>query len=144
MRKQKIKKLKLSTEKKRAWNNFSKYIRLRDAIKTTKTKIIAECYTCGKQYPINGIGCLQAGHFIPGRGNSELIDEVGVHAQCYNCNVNLRGNWVEFERHLLKDYGQKEVDRLKANKGKVIQHKAFEWNEIAKEYATKYTKLLEG
>lgn len=139
-----MRKLKLSTEKKRAWTNFSKYIRLRDAIKTTGTKIIAECYTCGKQYPINGIGCLQAGHFIPGRGNSNLIDEIGVHAQCYNCNVNLKGNWVEYERHLYQDYGGEQVELLKLEKGRVLQRKAFEWNEIAKTYLKKYQELLEG
>ena len=89
--------------KKKACVEFSKYIRLRDALKTTGTKDTVICYTCKKSYPAFGVGCVQAGHFVPGRGNSILFDERGVHAQCYNCNVNLKGNWPEYMRYMIED-----------------------------------------
>lgn len=79
----------LKKSKKKAWDAFSKYVRLRDALKTTGTHTHAKCYTCLKRYPAFGKGCLQAGHFIPGRNNSILIDEVGVNAQCLTRHSSL-------------------------------------------------------
>ena len=61
--------------KRKAWDEFSRYVRLRDAIKTTQTKEWAVCCSCGKTYPAFGTGCGQAGHFVPGRGNAILFDE---------------------------------------------------------------------
>ena len=86
----------ISKAKKKAWEWFSKYIRLRDALLTTGTKDRARCITCNKEYPAFGVGCLQAGHFIPGRANAVLYNEDACYAQCYNCNINLGGNWPEY------------------------------------------------
>lgn len=134
--------LSASKAKKRAWDAFSKFIRLRDALKTTRSKDEVVCYTCYKTYPAFGMGCAQAGHFIPGRGNSVLLDEIGVNAQCYNCNVNLRGNWVEYEKHLLNEYGAEEVERLKGSKNQIQKKLAYEWLELEEEYKNKYEELL--
>lgn len=131
----------VSGAKKKAWEWFSKYIRLRDAIKTTGTKTTLHCFTCGKPYPAFGVGCAQAGHFIPGRTNAVLIDEQGVHGQCYNCNQNLNGNWVEYERKMLLVYGQEVVDRLKQAKGQIRKMAAWEWDEIAERYKAKFKEL---
>jgi len=132
------------TPKSKAWDAFSKYIRLRDAIKTTGTITDLICYTCGTRYPAFGKGCAQAGHFIPGRKGAVLIDEIGVHGQCYNCNHNLGGAWVEYEEHMLKDYGPEIVAKLKANKHKTLKRESWEWKEIEEEYKTKYQELLDG
>ncbi len=79
----------------KAWEEFSKYIRIRDALRTTGTIENAVCCSCSKIYPSFGKGCLQAGHFIPGRRAAILFEETGVHGQCYWCNSNngLKGNW---------------------------------------------------
>jgi len=63
-----------------------------------------KCYTCGKaveslRFPI------QTGHFIT---SSTCSVEVrysldNLRPQCFHCNINLSGNWVAFEKHLLKD-----------------------------------------
>jgi len=128
--------------KKKAWDAFSKYVRLRDALNTTKTKDTLLCITCGKPYPSFGIGCAQAGHFIPGRGNTVLIDEKFVFGQCYNCNVNLKGNWVPYRRKMVELYGEEGVRRAEDSRSKSKPIKSYEWEELAELYKQKYQDLL--
>ena len=89
--------------KKKAWDLFSKYIRLRDCLRTTGCSAWGLCITCNKRYHFK---LLQAGHFIPGRHNANLFDETGCHAQCYNCNVNLKGNTLVYRRKIIEMYGE--------------------------------------
>ena len=104
----KPKRITLTKAKKRANIAFSKYIRTRDA---QGSQIY--CITCDKPYPAFGVGCAQAGHFIPGRHSAVLYDERNAHGQCYNCNINLKGNWVKYEVKMLEKYGQEVIDELK-------------------------------
>lgn len=137
-----MKKKSLSKSKENAWKAFSRYVRLRDAIKTTGTTTDLLCITCGKKYPAFGIGCAQAGHFIPGRGNSILIDEDFVHGQCYHCNVGLNGNWVKYEDAMIKMWGMSKVTEVKLRAGKTKIIKGFEWDELEQLYKLKYDTLL--
>jgi len=89
--------------KKECWDLFSKYIRMRDCLRTTGCASFGLCITCGKRYHFK---LLQAGHFIPGRHNNNLFSEEGTHAQCYNCNINLRGNTLEYRRQIIRLYGE--------------------------------------
>ena len=89
--------------KKKIWPIFSEYIRKRDCIRTTGCSSFGLCITCGKRYHFK---LLQAGHFIPGRHNSNLFSAKGTHAQCYNCNINLRGNTLEYRRKIIELYGE--------------------------------------
>ena len=89
--------------KKRIWILFSHYIRMRDCLKTTGCASFGLCITCGKRYHFK---LLQAGHFISGRHNANLFSERGTNAQCYNCNINLRGNTLEYRRQIIKLYGE--------------------------------------
>lgn len=141
MAKRKQKKKGIRYWKKKAWSEFSKYIRLRDALKTTGTQEKVRCYTCRKIYPAFGIGCVQAGHFIPGRGNSILFNERGVHAQCYNCNVNLKGNWPEYMRYMMAEYGQEVVDELLHLKNQVKIYTPADLEELRDKYKQKYEEL---
>lgn len=127
--------------KNKAWEEFSRFIRIRDAIETTKTKDTLVCCTCGQGYPAFGVGCAQAGHFIPGRGNAILFDERGVHGQCYNCNHTLKGSWPAYLEFMKRKYGQEVIDELLQNKNKVLQYKGFELEEIRDKYKMKYEKL---
>src|SRR4030043_1017559 len=99
----KAKRKSLSKLKKEAWTLFSQYIRTRDCLKTTGCASFGLCITCGKRYHFK---FLQAGHFIPGRHNANLFSERGTHAQCYNCNINLRGNTLEYRRKIIQMYGE--------------------------------------
>ncbi len=142
-RKSKIKGVKYWKAK--AWTEFSKYIRLRDAIKTTKTKDRVVCCTCGKEYPAFGGGKygMQAGHFIPGRGGAILFEEDGVNGQCFQCNVFKKGCWPQYMDFMLKEYGTKVVtDLLRLNKT-VRRYTPVELEELRDKYREMYKDLQE-
>jgi len=90
-----------------AWRWFSKYIRLRDAIKTTGDVFYAKCITCGEILPIED---MDAGHGIPGRMNSVLFNEDLVHAQCRQCNRRGGGELQMFKKVLIDMHGQEKWD----------------------------------
>ncbi len=84
---------------KKLWKLFSKYIRERDNY---------TCFTCGiKTYPA------QAGHYRTGATCNKYLyyDEKNVHAQCYRCNINLSGNWREYQTRMHDKYG-KDIDTV--------------------------------
>lgn len=91
--------------KKRAWKEFSIFIRTRGANEAGMNK----CVTCGV---VAHWKTLQAGHFIRGRLNNNLFNETACWAQCYSCNVGKQGNVVIFYKFMLKEYGQDWIDHL--------------------------------
>jgi hypothetical protein len=95
-----------------AWAEFSRFIRLRDALITTGHMMEAECITCGRRYPIEGRGSIQAGHFLPGRHDAVLFDEQGVNAQCYRCNVTRSGMWPTYYEKMVSMYGPGILDEM--------------------------------
>lgn len=129
----------ISSAKKRAWEWFSKYIRLRDCLVTTGSKEYGKCITCGKRYSFKE---LQAGHFLAGRGGSILFEEDGVHAQCKGCNLFKHGNVEEYYPKMLEMYGQKRIDELKFLKNQTRRWTEGELNSIAKEYKSLYEDTL--
>lgn len=69
------------------------------------------CYTCGKHLDVPAKA--QTGHFIPSSVCSvEMrysLDNLRI--QCYRCNINLSGNWIEYEKRLQRD--GVDTDQLK-------------------------------
>lgn len=106
------KKHNLTWWKKKTWNKCSIFVRLRDALATTGTTEKLKCFTCEKIYPAFGKGCAQAGHYVPGRNHAVLFDLNGVHGQCYNCNVNLKGNTIIYRIKMIEKYGEEETKRI--------------------------------
>ncbi len=133
----------LPWHKKKAWAAFSKYVRLRDALETTGTPDNVVCCTCHKVYPAFGKGCVQAGHFIPGRRNSILFDESCVHGQCYNCNINLKGNWPEYLPFMERRYGGQTVAGLLELNKQVRKYTKGELDDLRKMYERMYDGLKE-
>lgn len=129
----------LSSAKKKANKAFSVYIRTRDALKFSENMLI--CITCDKFYNSFGVGCAQAGHFIPGRHSAVLYDERNAHGQCYNCNINLKGNWVKYEAKMLEMYGQEVIDELKELDKTNPHFKVHDYLEIEKIYKDKLLAL---
>ena len=127
--------------KKKAWDEFSKYVRLRDALRTTGDRHYARCCSCNKAYPAFGVGCGQAGHYVNGRTHALLFRERGVHFQCYNCNQTLKGNWVEYDKFMLETYGQEIANEEKAAKDSNLKYNAAEMQEIYEKYKAKYEEL---
>jgi len=130
---------KISTLKRKAWTLFSEYIRLRDCLGTTGLRDYGNCITCQKTIPRK---LLQAGHFIPGRHNSNLFSEEGTHAQCYNCNINLRGNTLEYRRQIIKLYGEGYDEILEAKAKEIMKFTPQGLEGLMEELKSKI-KLLE-
>lgn len=135
---------KLSTHKKKAWEAFSLYIRTRDSIKTTGGIDYCVCVTCPNQYPRIGVGCIQAGHFIDGRGNAILFDEEATHGQCYGCNVGRNGAHVEYFVWMEQNYGRETIDRLRVKRHEIVKYKAWDYDTIADKYKLMTKELLES
>lgn len=122
--------------KKRAWTAFSIYIRTRDAERDRPLLDgdQAFCISCDKPYPVFGVGCLQAGHFIPGRNGKVLFDEQQVYAQCYNCNIRLKGNWPKFYLKMVALFGEPAVEHMIATHHEVVKISVPEFLEIEAKY----------
>lgn len=71
------------------------------------------CYTCGKT-GLEG-GNWHTAHFIPSSICSVAMryDLDNLRPGCYHCNINLSGNWVAYEAHLMIDHGQNFPTQLK-------------------------------
>lgn len=124
--------------KKKVWNKFSEYIRLKECLETTGTFEYGVCCTCNKIFPYNK---LQAGHYIDGRSNSVLLVEDIVHIQCYSCNCMLSGNKDAYTPYMLKRYGKEKLEKfllLKYMK-KSLSH--FELEAIYQDLVKKIKKL---
>ena len=123
--------------KKKAWDEFSKYIRQRDS----KGADYANCCTCNKLYPVWGKNCLQAGHYLQGRRNAYLFGEHCVHIQCERCNKYLGGNPIEYREFMDRTYGKKERKRIEALRFVTIKYSPAELEAIRDKYKVKYEKL---
>jgi len=136
----KPKKKTISKTKKETWVVFSKYIRMRDCLRTTGCASWGLCITCEKRYHIK---MLQAGHFIPGRHNANLFNEKGCHAQCYNCNINLRGNTLVYRRKIIELYGEGWDEVLEERARQTVKYSVKDLEEKKEEYQT-LIKEMEG
>lgn len=125
-------------DKDRAWYWFSRYIRVRDCLKTTKTKHIGICYTCGKVFNFKELQC---GHGISGRGNAILLDEDIVKIQDYHCNIGLGGNYEVFVSKLIEEHGLKWYQDKLALKHKTVK---CDWKSESEKYREKYNLLMFG
>lgn len=124
----------LAKVKKELWTIFSIYIRMRDCLETTGLLDYGKCITCGRTIPRT---LLQAGHFIVGRHSSNLFSERGVHAQCYNCNINLRGATLEYRRQIIKKYGKGADLDLEEKAKQIKKYTIPEIEELIETYKLK-------
>lgn len=129
-----------SAAKETALKWLSKYIRLRDALKTTGTDHSAKCVTCDYVYPIKE---MDAGHALSGRNNSILFDETIIYAQCRTCNRVGGGQYEAFriylERKHSPEWYQLKLEQRKCN----VFFTDDDYRRIGNEYKEKYKKLQE-
>jgi hypothetical protein len=121
-----------------AWRNFSRFIRLRDALATTGTGTHARCITCGEVHPIVD---MDAGHGIAGRTNGILFDETLVFAQCRKCNRQGGGESQAFKRILTDLHGPGWWELKQQAKRTATSLSYVELKAISDEYRDKYNKL---
>jgi hypothetical protein len=136
----------LTKHRKDAWDAFSLYIRTRDSLKTTFTIESCICCTCGVEHPRLGMGCIQAGHWIPGRNNAVLFSEEGTHGQCASCNLvephGKNGNPIEYWKFMERNYGRRVMDRLIEESKQIIIYKKHDYDAIAEKYKLKTERLV--
>ena len=125
--------------KNKAWQAFSRYIRLRDALNTTGDEDQLVCCTCGKLIPVKQA---QAGHFIAGRTNALLFDEDIVHGQCYACNVCNHGEQLEYYYYMKRHYTEEQILEMRGLRSKTVKYTPEDLIEIAKKYQEKYDELI--
>ena len=123
------------------WPVFSIFIRIRDCLRTTGCASWGLCITCGRRYHIK---LLQAGHFIAGRFNANLFHEKGCHAQCYYCNITLKGNTLSYIDAITKLYGEGIVEELRENDKLKIKFTILDLQERLEDYKNRTKILLKG
>ena len=127
------------TIKLRAWYAFSKYIRLRDALRTTGTQTHVKCLTCGK---LLAISFCDAGHFVSRRHGATLFDERNVNTQCRYCNRFLDGNLLEYRRQIIRLYGEGVDTELEDKSKETHKFSVEDLTNIAECYKMKLKELL--
>jgi len=128
-----------------AWEWFSKYIRLRDSLRTTGRPDICKCITCGAyKHTFTGSNCIQAGHWLCGRTGKNLFEENAVHGQCVHCNKHLSGNNTRYTQVMQERYGQEECDRIVLQANLPFSYLPHELRQLAEVYRVKFTELRNG
>jgi hypothetical protein len=107
---------------------FSLFIRLRDA----DDNGLGKCFTCGTIKPVKEMDC---GHWIKRQHQATRFNEINCQLQCKRCNAFEQGRDADFERELIKKYGQDKVNLLKAGKNTVSKT-----NQLKIDYLTAYYK----
>jgi hypothetical protein len=125
--------------KKKAWDNFSRMIRVRDCIATTGIPFVGVCITCQKRFHIRA---LQAGHCFPGRNNGRLFQEKLVNAQCVICNERLHGRLNRYKEAMINKYGEKQVKKWEIEGKKVIHNRDMDFEGRADEYKKRTNEML--
>lgn len=71
------------------------------------------CFTCDAL--LDEPKKAQTGHFIPSSVCSTEMryDLDNLRVQCYRCNINLSGNWIEYEKRLNREKGDGFTEKLK-------------------------------
>ncbi len=103
---------------------FSKYIRLKEAVKANG---YVKCVTCGKIRKWNDQ--MEAGHYVSRDKKPTRYDERNVHVQCKSCNGYHSGELAEYAVYLVSEYGQDILVEL-TQKGR--EYKKFTLDELKK------------
>ena len=120
---------------------FSKYIRLRDCLKTTEGTRFGLCITCGRRETRQA---LHAGHYPAGRGNNIIFSEMGTNAQCNICNTTLGGRPKEYRAELVRRFGEGPVKQLEMEAKQVKKYTRDELIGVKTLYRKKYKELLDS
>src|ERR1035437_9444308 len=133
-----MKKVTLSSAKKKAWKQFSLWIRLSSYAKNGGLDEQIQCFTCDKWYPIKN---MSAGHGIGGRNNAVLFDERIVKPQCVGCNIWGRGQYQVFTRKLIAELGLDVYDEIVKHSSDVVKYRIADYQSIEEFYKLKLAEL---
>ncbi len=93
------------TEKDKAWEEYSRYSKIKGCLDASGLPFIGTCITHGPaQYHI---GYLQSGHFVSGRSDAVLFSNFFVNNQCNYCNMINHGETEKYRKALYKKHSKK-------------------------------------
>lgn len=133
----KVKKKGITYYKKRAWHEFSLYIRLKYA----DADGFVTCYTCGKRSHYKD--GMQAGHGIGGRNNAVLFMEEVVRSQCLGCNLFGGGKYSIFAEKLISEYGVKKYAQFIRDSNKTVKMTVLDYQAVFEAYRDLNKQLLD-
>ena len=121
----------IGTYKKTVWKSLATFIKLREADKFG----VVTCVTCPKRMSIYDTEC-NAGHFVPGRGNSALFDDAHIFPQCNVCNCQGGGEQFKYGIFLKERYGYDDgvLDEILCRRHEVKKYTLTELRNIKKNY----------
>ena len=125
--------------KKKAWDAFSRKVRVRDAIKTTRLPFVCVCVTCRNR---RHLSYMDAGHCFAGRTNARLFQEELVNGQCRRCNQILDGRPKKYRKIMDERYGKEQVDIWKAEGMKAIPDKDMDFEGRRARYIAETNEML--
>jgi len=118
----------LKKAKDKAWVQFSRYIRRRDADEHG----YASCVTCGKTEHWKS---LQAGHFIDSRNNTVLFNDKLVWSQCPGCNLFKKGNKVAYTLFMMRQgHTAEDITEMLQMKHKTKKMSIADFKDIEDKY----------
>lgn len=121
---------------KRAWTWFSKYIRLRDCIRTLWRTDVGRCITCNKIVTFKGN---DAWHWITIGNKATKFDERNCHLQCSSENRFQEGMKAEMYEAIRKLYWQEEIDDLLKKSKEIIRY--VDYDTLSEKYRLLYNEL---
>ena len=113
---------------------FSRYIRLRDALPDGTFK----CISCGQVKDLSQADC---GHYVNRRHMATRFDEMNCNAQCRSCNRFDEGNMQGYRRGLVAKYGEQRVLLLEAKKHESRKYSMFEYEALIQHYKEEVKRL---
>ena len=118
----------------KADRQFSRFIRLRDAIPGGAFK----CISCGKLKRIEQADC---GHFYSRKHMATRFDELNAHAECRACNRFSADHLIKYQENLIRLIGEEEFGRLNIRAKGIKQWSETDLKELAKYYKALADKL---
>lgn len=118
----------------KADRQFSRFIRLRDAIPGGAFK----CISCGQYKRIEQADC---GHFHSRKHMATRFDERNAHAECRACNRFSADHLIKYQENLIRLIGQEEFDKLNIRAKGIKQWPETDLKELAKYYKALADKL---
>ncbi len=141
------------TPKQKAWQECSRYTRLRDAIDYCERMgielydfgrvedILVQCCTCDN---VDSWIKMEAGHFLNrglGGGSGAYFDERNIHAQCKTCNEFNQGRPEEYRKFMLQKYGKAVIEALEFLHRQTERMTDLDFKELSKKFKECYLAL---
>ena len=135
----KIKHPSVKALKKKAWTEFSKFIRTRDCLLTTGTKTEGICISCGRRVEFSNC---DAGHFISRSKTATLFHEKNVNLQCKSCNAFSDARVFDVYRiNLIKKWGKGTDIEIEEKSLEIKKFTPYELQELIEVYKKKVEEL---